>query len=63
MAKNVSVIARLAAVNRGFLKKLMSSIGWSVCSSQRMNATMPTTPMTNAAEHRARCPSRSTGPR
>ena len=37
MAKNVSVIALLAAVKRGFWKKRMSSIGWSVCSSQAMN--------------------------
>ena len=45
MAKNVSVMALLAAVKRGFWKKRMSSIGVGVCSSQTMNdaiATMPT---------------------
>ena len=41
MAKNVIVMAMLAAVNRRFLKKRTSSIGWSVCSSQA----------TNGAEH------------
>ena len=38
IAKNVSVIATLAALKRGFLKKRMSSIGWSVCSSHSTNA-------------------------
>ena len=37
MAKNVIVMALLAAVNRGFLKNRMSSIGVGVCSSHVMN--------------------------
>ncbi len=46
MAKNVSVMALLAAVKRGFWKNRMSSIGVGVCSSQRMNDAMATTPTT-----------------
>ena len=42
MAKNVSVMATLAAVKRGFLKKRMSSIGWSVRSSQATKAPSST---------------------
>ncbi len=48
MAKKVRVIALLAAVNRGFWKKCMSSIGWSVCSSHRMNAATAITPTMKA---------------
>src|SRR5436305_1715251 len=36
-AKNVSVIAWLAAVKRGLRKNPTSSIGWSLCSSQAAN--------------------------
>ena len=39
MAKNTNVTAIDAAENRGFLKKLTSSIGSGVWSSHRMNAT------------------------
>ena len=35
--RNTSVIAPLAALKRGFLKKRMSSIGWLECSSQTKN--------------------------
>ena len=44
MAKNTSVIERLAAVNRGFLKKFTSSIGWSVVRSQTTKASSSTSP-------------------
>ncbi len=37
-----------AAENRGFLKNDTSSIGWSECASQAMNATRDSTPITNA---------------
>ena len=36
--KNASVIAPLAALNRGFWKKCMLSIGLGVCSSHSRNA-------------------------
>ena len=38
----------LAAENRGFLKNDMSSIGWSVCSSQPMKPARAARPMANA---------------
>ena len=38
MAKNTSVTAIDAAVNRGFAKNVTSRIGWSVCRSQSTNA-------------------------
>ena len=47
MAKNVSVMAELAALNRGLRKNRMSSIGWSVCSSQRTKAARSTAAMAN----------------
>ena len=47
MAKNVSVMALLAAVKRGFWKNRMSSIGDGVCSSQAMKHAMATVPRTN----------------
>src|SRR5690348_5525554 len=46
-ARNVSVIAPLAAEKRGFSKKRMSSIGLSQCNSHKRNATSTTTPTTN----------------
>src|SRR6478752_8329752 len=61
MAKNVNVIARFAAVKRGFLKKLMSSIGWSVYRSHRMKQATPTMPMTKAVSTVA-LPQPSVGP-
>ena len=42
------MIAVLAAENRGFLKNDMSSIGWSVCSSQPTKPTRAARPMANA---------------
>ena len=45
MAKKTSVIEPLAAVNRGFLKNVTSSIGWSLWRSHRANTTSSTTPM------------------
>src|SRR3954468_6097422 len=47
-AKNVSVMALLAAGKRAFLKNVMSSIGVGVCSSHTMNEPSRTTPATNA---------------
>ncbi len=47
MAKKVSVMALLAAVNRGLRKKRMSSIGVGVCSSQTMNDAIATAPTAN----------------
>ena len=47
--RNTSVIAPLAALNRGFSKKRMSSIGWLECSSHTKNAASTTKPTTNAA--------------
>ena len=47
MAKNVRVIALLAAVKRGFWKNRMSSIGVGVCSSQVMNDARAMTPTAN----------------
>src|SRR5205814_9222574 len=44
-AKNVMVIAPLAALNLGFLKKLRSSIGLDVLRSHRRNAARTTPPM------------------
>ena len=43
------MIAPLAALNRGFSKKRMSSIGCGVCSSQAKNATSRTMPMAKPA--------------
>ena len=43
------MIAPLAALNRGFEKKWMSSIGWRELISQAKNAPRRTTPITNPA--------------
>ena len=48
MAKKVSVIAALAALNRGLRKKLKSSIGWSQWSSHQANAASRTAPTRKA---------------
>ena len=49
MAKNTSVIAVVAAVNRGFLKNRRSSIGSSVCSSHQKKNAATNAPPTNAS--------------
>ena len=63
MAKNVSVMALLAAEKRGFLKNDMSSIGVGVVRSHTMNPTRRTTPMTKPATTVGRGPARRRGPR
>src|SRR5439155_2583619 len=45
--RNVSVIAPLAALKRGFSKNFMSSIGCVECSSDTKNAASSTAPITN----------------
>ena len=50
IAKNTSVTATDAAVNRGFGEERTSSIGWSVMRSQRTNAVSST----SADDERAR---------
>ena len=48
----MSVTAVLAAVKRGFSKKPMSSMGWSVCSSHMMKHASAATPTANAPSTR-----------
>src|SRR5258708_4100939 len=48
-AKNTSMMPTLAAVNRGFLKNWILSIGWSVCSSQATKDPITTAATAKAA--------------
>ena len=48
-AKNTNVIEMLAALKRRLRNTLTSSIGWSVCRSQAMNAAMIAAPAAKAA--------------
>ena len=56
IAKNTSVTAIDAAEKRGFLKKLTSSIGSGVWSSQRMNASEHRAAADESDQHRRRRP-------
>ncbi len=48
IAKNTSITPLLAAVNRGFLKKCTSSIGWSMRLSHTKKTSIRSAPTTNA---------------
>ena len=63
IAKNVIVMPVLAALNRGFLKKRMSSIGWSVVRSHQMNAPSSTIASAERDQDQSGRSSRSTAPR
>ena len=53
-AKNTNAIETLAALKRRLRNTLTSSIGWSVCRSQAMNAAMIAAPAAKAGQdHRA----------
>jgi hypothetical protein len=47
-AKNTSMMATDAPVKRGFSKKCMSSMGWSLWSSHATNVPSTTVPTANA---------------
>ena len=50
MAKKISVMATLAAVKRGFLKKRSRASGGRLCSSQAMKAASRTSADAEAGE-------------
>ena len=52
IAKKMSVMPELAAVKRGFLKKAVSSIGWSMNDSHHANAPITATATPNATRMR-----------